>query len=142
MQQNCNKDDCQSADDPGLTRADAVEWLEAQIIRARHRSADHVGLSLPEAQLILAAAKAGQHKGQGRRRAPDTRGDRVRKQAIVAWAKRRHGELLATETMAPWDAEQKAAEEAAELAHQRYGLAAFSASTIRRRMQVVTSSDA
>jgi hypothetical protein len=84
-------------------------------------------------QYIVDAAKKGLHKGGGRKRPKDTRGDTIRKNAIVSWARKFKDDLIATGKSSAQAAKEQAAEEAAKLGRERYGFN-LSPSTIRTRM--------
>ena len=141
--------------EPTYDRQSCVELLELELLRRRPRELTRgpdgkseflVGATRPDDPLtltmpryawehIVACAKAGQHKRQGR--PSDTRGDKLRKNAIVAFARQRKNELIATGTMAATgadSAEDQAVEEARVLANERYGLN-LATETIRRLMQ-------
>ena len=73
------------------------------------------------ARAILDCALKGMHKGQGKRRPRLSHGDKLRRQAIIAFARKRKSELQAS-GMTTIDAEYQAAEEARVLAKDRYSL--------------------
>jgi hypothetical protein len=80
--------------------------------------ADEVVITLPlkVAQLVLACARDGVHKGQGRRGVKLNRRARLFQQTIFDWAKIRRNELKAT--IGAGDAEKMAVEEAMEFARK------------------------
>jgi hypothetical protein len=124
---------------------DAVEYLETKIWRCdlkalRHyhdtgrpfdQTDDTVTLSLDAARLLLDCARKGMHKGQGRRRPSLSRWDRKIRDGWFAWARRRKAKLIDTRDSSILDdhgrpsaakAEEKAAEETRQFAHDRNGL--------------------
>jgi hypothetical protein len=118
-----------------IDKPDAVELLEIELFR-RRKPYDDPTITLPIAVwlTILAAAKAGMRKGSGRRRPPDSQWIKKNKQSIVALARRRMDQLIATGTMNATDAEEQAAKEASDVAGKRHGIN-LAASTIKRMMQ-------
>ena len=77
----------------GLTRQLAVEIFDRQIAWAELDKEGSIKLPVFVAKLILACAKAGQHKGQGRGRPPDSEKDRISKRAIEEMTRARGAEL-------------------------------------------------
>lgn len=141
MQQKRNKNVTATDDDgPGPWAGDrqsAVEVLRIEIARREARGSEtEITLPLEIARLILECAKKGVHKGQGRGRPRDSRGDKLKKQAIVSWALERKAKLHEQGIKATGanSAEDRAAEEARVLASERYGLS-LAVTTIKRMMQ-------
>src|SRR5262245_12833809 len=94
VQQNCNK--VHDDDDWAPTRANAVDFLGTRITRAdlaigRGMYAETLEVKLPLhiARLVLETAKAGVHKGQGRKRPSLTWLMKKRRQAMILWARKR-----------------------------------------------------
>jgi hypothetical protein len=129
-------------EEPILDRVSVVEWLEIQVLRSPHYQQAStpdakVTITLPlyEWEHIVAAAKSGLHKGQGRGRPTDSRWQRNRKRKIAMWARGRKDQLIASGMKATGtnSAEDQAAEEARVLALD-FGVY-VAASTIKRMMQ-------
>jgi hypothetical protein len=120
-------------------RRSAVAVLEMEIARRNARGSENaVSLPLDIARLVLECAKAGMHKGQGRRRPHDGYAVKQQKKAIAAYAKQRKAELFATlkystKTGAN-SAEDQALKEAVDFARERYGIL-LGTNTIKRLMQ-------
>ncbi len=125
------------------TRANAVEYLDLEIYR-REYFAKGSGCPLDEtevvvtlpliiARLVLAAARAGMRKGQGRKGVRLTHAKREDRKTLIYWAKARKAELIA-EGMKPGKAEEQAAEEQRALAWKRYGIN-LAKSTIKRAIR-------
>jgi hypothetical protein len=141
-----------------LDRPSAVELLQSALLRYvswRSPITDDpmfsVRLPIEVWRIILDCALKGMHKGEGRHRPPLTHGDKVRREAIYAFAgkrareekellAKRQKELLAKRQIAAEgeittteECEQKAAKEAQDLAQERYNWK-VSISTIRKWM--------
>jgi hypothetical protein len=140
MQQKRNNLTTTDDDEPrqwAVDRQSAVEVLRIEIAKKRARGSNaEITLPLEIACLIHEAAAFGLHKGQGRKRPRDSRGDKLKKQAIVSWGRLRKAELHAQgmNTTGANSAEDHAAEDARQHAHERYGIN-LAASTIKRMMQ-------
>lgn len=114
-------------------QASAHQAIEEALLRAQD---EVVELQLDVAKQIIDELKNadGQHRGEGRRRPPDSYDEQLRKKTIISFARRRKVELSAQKTLSADDAEEAAANEASQLARERYGIP-LSTNTIRRRMQ-------
>jgi hypothetical protein len=122
----------------------AVDWLELVIEAHKGRAARAASgkpcpvLEVPFdiAETILQCARQGVHKGKGKGRPRDSYVVRLRKDAIQAFARSRKAQLRATGLPATGhnSAEEQAADDARDLARERYGLL-LSANTIKRLMQ-------
>jgi hypothetical protein len=120
-------------------RESAVEWLESElrfVDRTRRAPASEYSVSLPYevAVLVLDCARKGLRKGEGRggnRRLG--RFSKLRRMAVIWWAKSRKAELVATTGGTSIKAENQAAEEASDFARERYRLK-LAAETIKREM--------
>jgi hypothetical protein len=125
-----------------MDRHNAVEILGVRLAQLRRNSApgteDLVSISLRfrEWELLHECAKNGVNKGQGRKRPAATRGDKLRKGAIICFARDRKIKLVEAGLKATGSnsAEDQAAEEARQLGNDRYGLN-LSVNTIKRLMQ-------
>ena len=77
----------------GIDRQRAVELFEEEISRALLERQQTIELPVFAAQVILACAKDGQHRGQGRRRPPKSENDRIARIALIKYARQRWAEL-------------------------------------------------
>jgi len=152
----------------GGSPQDAVEHLERQIGQILDQQPDDavrrylaeqqgivpvdrladltVTLPLWMAYLVLECAQRGLRKGQGRGNIPLSQDERNNRKAIVAWARQRKAELIATRhpsiLVGPHDhrrpsaakAEAKAADDARKYGFDRYGVS-LAKSTIIRGMR-------
>jgi hypothetical protein len=122
----------------GIAFSGPIARIKGIPYRRRRDPKENVSISLRvgEWELILARAKDGVQKRQGRRRPRETRADQVRRNAIIDWAKDRKKELIGAGRRATGanSAEDQAAEEARVFARQRYSKN-WSANTIKRWMQ-------
>jgi hypothetical protein len=122
-------------------RQNAVDFLELEILEKKRwrrgqpfdETTVSITLPLPVARIVLACAKDGLHKGQGRRRPALTRGEHLRRQNIYYEARRIYHQLRAEGRPATEDTKEQAAEEARVFGNERYGLN-IAAKTIRTKM--------
>ncbi len=77
----------------GLDRQRAVELFEEEITMAVLEDRETITIPVFGAKVVLACAKDGQRRGQGRRRPPESENDRVARRAIIAMARQRWAEL-------------------------------------------------
>jgi hypothetical protein len=114
-----------------LERQHAVELFAKQISYSELENAETITLPIRAAKVILASARDGQHKGQGRRRPRDSDMDRIAKRTVIQWARDRKAQLV-KEGARPGAAEEQAATEARDEFGKRTGL---SEDYIKRMMQ-------
>jgi hypothetical protein len=79
----------------GIARQRAVDLFEQEIAYAELEEREAI-VPVFAAKVILACAKDGQHRGQGRRRPSDSDMNRIRKLAVEQWMRDRATELQKT----------------------------------------------
>lgn len=114
------------------TKQDAVDFLEREIDKTTRRRQPVVTLPLSVARLVLACAKQGVHKGEGRKGVELTRSDRLRRNNIYNRARTNYHTFRARGVPAA-DAKNDAIAEARQFGIERYGID-MAASTIERNM--------
>ena len=107
----------------GPKRSRAVELFAQQIAFAELEKQETITLPVFAAKVLLSCARDGQHKGQGRRRPPDSQTVRIMKRSVGQWTRQREEELVMT-GMKRSRAKNQAAEDAQAEFGKRIGLSA------------------
>jgi|SRR5205809_4049287 len=87
----------------GIGRQRAVDLFDQEIAFAVLERRETITLPLFAAKVILACARDGQHRGQGRHHPPDSEMDRIAKATVVDYARarwREHGWRHGTKLLA------------------------------------------
>jgi hypothetical protein len=126
------------SDDDGAVR----RYLAQQrgLVPVDQLAALTITLPLATAYLVLECAQRGMRKGQGRGNIPLSEDERHNREDIIAWARRRKAELIATRhpsilndhgRPSATEAEAKAAEEASDYGFDRYRVRPAKSTIIR-----------